>query len=246
MSDFLNRLAARTLGLSAVVQPIVPTMFAPSHPLEGIDSLPEVVGEGLENPPEKTLPSADPGLPTLPEPGRFFIEPHLDELPMSRRPEGVLRPIPRLEVKAGAIPATGDEAAPPTPVVATHRVVDATPATATKSTDANTAAEPKPVDAMRQAPREIRTAVPRTVAPRPPKSLPAVVTREGSRQTPAARRDQLASPEPQTPVIRITIGRIDVRAEFPAPASPPARARPAQAATLSLDEYLKQRQEGKR
>lgn len=48
----------------------------------------------------------------------------------------------------------------------------------------------------------------------------------------------------ESPVIRVTIGRVDVRAQFPAPApSPQRRARPA---TPSLNEYLKQRSEGKR
>lgn len=48
----------------------------------------------------------------------------------------------------------------------------------------------------------------------------------------------------ESPVIRVTIGRVDVRAQFPAPEpSPIRRARPA---TPSLNEYLKQRSEGKR
>jgi len=47
-------------------------------------------------------------------------------------------------------------------------------------------------------------------------------------------------------VIRVTIGRIDVRAEFPTPVSHDATARKVQSSTLSLDEYLQQRIEGKR
>jgi len=49
----------------------------------------------------------------------------------------------------------------------------------------------------------------------------------------------------ESPTIRITIGRVDVRALMPAPHSPislPARPKP----NLSLEDYLKQREEGKR
>jgi hypothetical protein len=47
------------------------------------------------------------------------------------------------------------------------------------------------------------------------------------------------------PVIRVTIGRVDVRAEFPATAPRPT-ARQTQTPTLSVEEYAKQRKEGKR
>jgi len=49
----------------------------------------------------------------------------------------------------------------------------------------------------------------------------------------------------ESPTIRITIGRVDVRALMPPPQPPisrPARPKP----NLSLDDYLKQREEGKR
>lgn len=52
-----------------------------------------------------------------------------------------------------------------------------------------------------------------------------------------------ATPSPEPPAIKVTIGRIEVRANAasqrpaPAPARPPSRPRPA----LSLDDYLKQR-----
>jgi hypothetical protein len=53
-----------------------------------------------------------------------------------------------------------------------------------------------------------------------------------------------AMPEP-APTIKITIGRVDVRAVTPAmPAARPAPARPSQ--VLSLEDYLKQREGGRR
>jgi hypothetical protein len=61
-----------------------------------------------------------------------------------------------------------------------------------------------------------------------------------------ARRVAAAATSPQAPSIRVTIGRIEVRAEFSTPAPAPAPARPARSSPLSLDDYLKQRREGKR
>ena len=55
-----------------------------------------------------------------------------------------------------------------------------------------------------------------------------------------------ARPAPEAPIIRVSIGRIDVRAEFAAATPSPAPARNARPASLSLDEYLKQRSEGRR
>ncbi|HKR94993.1 MAG TPA: hypothetical protein VJW55_06510, partial [Candidatus Angelobacter sp.] len=55
-----------------------------------------------------------------------------------------------------------------------------------------------------------------------------------------------ARPAPEAPIIRVSIGRIDVRAEFAAATPSPAPARNIRPAALSLDEYLKQRSEGRR
>lgn len=53
------------------------------------------------------------------------------------------------------------------------------------------------------------------------------------------------SPGSAAPVIRVTIGRVDVRAQFPAaPAAPSSR--PPRTLALSLEEYSKQRAGGKR
>ena len=63
---------------------------------------------------------------------------------------------------------------------------------------------------------------------------------------------QLGSPhplsapsEPAQPTIQVTIGRVEVRAVTP-PAPPARPPRPAPAPSLALDDYLKQRREGRR
>jgi hypothetical protein len=46
-------------------------------------------------------------------------------------------------------------------------------------------------------------------------------------------------------VVRVTIGRVDVRAQF-LPPTAPASPRQIRPAALTLDEYMKQRREGVR
>jgi hypothetical protein len=69
---------------------------------------------------------------------------------------------------------------------------------------------------------------------------------EFEQQAPIERRERRAEFEHQAPIVRVTIGRIEVRAEIATPAAAPPAAQPVRAPTLTLDEYLKQRQEGKR
>jgi hypothetical protein len=77
---------------------------------------------------------------------------------------------------------------------------------------------------------------PRMVRPRPNGHL-----ERGSRES------GVAAPGPPAPTIRVAIGRIEVRAITPPPTSPARRETPAlPSPALSLDDYLKQRNEGQR
>ena len=58
------------------------------------------------------------------------------------------------------------------------------------------------------------------------------------------REPRVAAPGPPAPTIRVAIGRIEVRAVTPPPARPPTPARTPP--SLSLDDYLKQRNGGQR
>jgi hypothetical protein len=59
---------------------------------------------------------------------------------------------------------------------------------------------------------------------------------------PVERRE---SADTAAPVVRVTIGRVEVRAELPSPKARAAAPR-TRSATTSLDDYLKQRAEGRR
>ena len=73
-----------------------------------------------------------------------------------------------------------------------------------------------------------------------------VVRREPAKLIPGEHESALTEPLPSPPAIRVTIGRVEVRAIVP-PTSPKPRTTPARRApALSLDDYIKQRNEGQR
>jgi hypothetical protein len=116
-------------------------------------------------------------------------------------------------------------------------------------------------DHFRQLPREIhprdeasgkaqpvndRSSEPRlapSVVPARPLITPTVVVAAAPPQPADIRRPQ---PQSEPPVIRVTIGRVDVRA-IASPPVPAAVSRPAARSTrLSLEDYLKERSGGRR
>jgi hypothetical protein len=60
-----------------------------------------------------------------------------------------------------------------------------------------------------------------------------------------AGREHHATVSASAPVVKVSIGRVEVRAEFPAPA-PRTSPQRSSSLSLSLDEYARQRREGKR
>lgn len=76
-----------------------------------------------------------------------------------------------------------------------------------------------------------------------PRTIPEGIERRGER---GPRGMRLPEPESPAPAIRVSIGRIEVRAITPPPAPLPRRERTARPAPPSLDDYLKQRGGGRR
>ena len=74
---------------------------------------------------------------------------------------------------------------------------------------------------------------------------PAATVRPRSRLTTARRAAPAKQIGDQPPAVRVTIGRIEVRAVVPPPQAPP-RPAPRGPAPLALDEYLEQRRSGRR
>lgn len=222
MSDFLGRMAGRALGTLPLSQPLIPSTFAPDA-----GALQPVVDEIAARP--ETSPAPPIRITPPPNPAR------LPEPPES----------------AAQIPMP-EQAIPAQPVVAGRREMSPTvPFHEQTREDAPASLASGPPAPLRQPPESPQVRL--TAPPEPHETLP--LPQQPSRAATAAassphleppRQVAVAPAESAPPVIRVTIGRIDVRAEFPpaaAPRSAPAR-RPAPA--LSLDDYLKQRIEGKR
>jgi hypothetical protein len=85
-----------------------------------------------------------------------------------------------------------------------------------------------------------KPSVPKVIRPN------VVIRREPAKLIPGEHESALTEPLPSPPTIRVTIGRVEVRAMLP-PKSPKPRTTPARRApALSLDDYIKQRNEGQR
>ena len=99
--------------------------------------------------------------------------------------------------------------------------------------------------------RQVPEAPPSTTSPQRP-LVPRVLRpniaarREPARPMPEEQEGALPELPSSPPTVRVTIGRVEVRAILP-PTSPPPRIPPARRGpALSLDDYLKQRNEGQR
>lgn len=215
MSEFLGNLAARALGLSAVARPR-PSLFEPRRTAPDPLALePEAVSS-----PQASRAEEAPQAPNRREQTRSTreVEPQQRQPKPSVEMEAEAPPIralraqrPPVRTRARPAPPRGDEPVS-TPILAETRARRAAPPPEPADVAAGQAigAEP-PVRPTRGAPEP-------SLAVRP--SFPAEL-----------RRDAPA------PTVRVTIGRIDVRA-VEAKEPPEPRKKPRPAPRISLDDYL--------
>lgn len=262
MANFLNRMAARALGSATAAQPVVPSLFTPGFGLAHNVAPRDTGPAGHDHEAEVTAVAA-PATPAAHQPARDATLPREWESPDSgiAGDTSVVSPgslfgeekaLPAIHPR-GLSPATAMTATEPAPLPAPgtaipdfqpdlvearllDRVLASTNTTDGNGTEADAGAMVGPVIAPQVMPA--RRSNPQTVGFGP--ALP------GRDRSGVSRRDQSGSAAPEPPVIRVTIGRIDVRAQFPAPAPSPVPARRTRPAALTLDDYLKQRSEGKR
>jgi hypothetical protein len=83
------------------------------------------------------------------------------------------------------------------------------------------------------------------VAEKIPQVRPAILRAPASRQSQRGEKISRKELAAERPVVRVTIGRIDVRAA-PAPAAPARKVREENRPRLTLDDYLQQRKKGAR
>jgi hypothetical protein len=237
MSDYLTRLAARALGRAEVVQPRLPSLFEAA-------ASPALDEHVIREAPPRDSGTIRPAPPW--SPGRPVAEPaspgDLSASPGGRpdMPSRV-RPAP----PADDAEPSSDAAPPPGTAAMFARDRDAA-----RARDAYDGAGLEDGRAERRDARPSPADVPPDLAqPVAPPRHRADATRSEARDAAPARglRPAVAVERPareNAPSVRVTIGRVEVRAVAPPPPRPaPARPR---APRLSLEEYVRLRDEGRR
>jgi hypothetical protein len=251
MSDFLARLAGRALGVTPVVQPVIAPAFA---------AVSSTGSDGYLG----ALAARDPG------PGKASVVTAATPKTPEREPDdGVVAPIEETALEDVQPHDHGLQRMRPRPprgepVVPAMISIDATATRQEIITgDASpTRATASPANFDDMPPRPASLTSGRMMAPPPaPKAMSAPKTLP--EPGPDASHGLIAAPRPlprraqrglrppaaggETPqIVRITIGRIDVRAEAASPPAARAASRKQENRGLSLDDYLKQRAEGRR
>jgi hypothetical protein len=269
MANFLNSLVARTLGVAHVARPVIATMFAPAPTLEPDNSAGEPVGQNSEDALKSTLPvsrkketSLDPDRPSgrapaaLPPP-EASRDPHPAQCEVvfedAARP--ALEGNPSLDwtkqtsaaaklttnTQAEPVPASGlgprkGAASEPTTMDRTARVSSIAQRTIPQLT----------VQTDLRLPGKVSARTPAEAAQERAKFVPLESAYGNRSEILAQGRSSSREQTHRAPIVRVTIGRVEVRAEFSNRGASQADAEEIRPATLALEEYLRQRKEGKR
>ncbi len=239
MSDYLTRLVERSLGVGEVVSPRLRSLFEPQDAVAG----PALVDEPIEVRDERLVPSPEHAPrsvrePTAPSPSAKESTPALPR----RRTE----PPHEIVVERERPAEPGSPRVTVEPAVSEREALARaeSPVPTLHPQDDHGGERPSP-----EPPRR-RTVVVRERQP-PPRSEPAA--RERRRDRVPTGPDEVRLPSPpalqpplvpayaapsEPPVVRVTIGRVDVRAVLPP--APAERTAPRRAPRMTLDEYLRQ------
>jgi hypothetical protein len=267
MSDFLSNLAAKNLNRAPIIQPRLLARFEPAPARRMPTSSPSFDPEALER--VESVESEVPRSPIVAQrhtPINSFspIEPQPRSIESPLRPASSLLRVepqtiaPRLPEPLRAEPrevvnVTEIRSVIERPVIhasTTERLIIEKEAQAPDRTTPpigaeTTAKSSPPEDHAAIRPRPIVTPViERIVQERGDRSQPPPIQTELTpRETSTVHKMEQAPPAAEPPTIHVTIGRIEVRATTPAV---PAKQAPRSSSALSLDEYLRSREGGKR
>lgn len=244
MSDYLNSLVTRTLGLAPVVQPRPASLFEPaaSGP---VSEATFAVAENAVGMPDNAPVTARMEQQPLDIPARTK-EPVVENFPVHAVPPPILLPtqvLPATTFLEGILDRESKREV---------RDQELSPrSTETNSTTSANEDRHQPTPFLIRPEVRIVSAANdgETVQPLP--STPALTpvtpnaTRADSLSQSRKLNAQAGDVREAAETVVVTIGRVDVRAIFPPPQAPPRAAR-TQPQPLSLDEYLKQRSEGRR
>jgi hypothetical protein len=275
MNDFLTRLAARALAPQPAIQPRTGSRFEPpatppgsAGPLRTARNEDLALEEPLEiesraddrRPLLSVPPKLKTELPALPNDDaprdRFApvapavrLSPALPNPPVVAVPAATVPPLPsRAEVVPAKAPAAaaaasrkGIESRSQPEEASAGSLRPAMPEQRRKPADDDALADPATSATHRAQTTRRAEGAPPVRQP----FAPAVVAAPVARSEPAAATRSLPHETPP-PTIRVTIGRIDVRAIAPSPAAATASRPGPAAARLSLEDYLQRRSGGRR
>jgi len=249
MSDYLHNLAARTLHLAPVVQPRLPSLFEPLNGAAGAALYPSLAVDrnkistppGVVNTRMQHGPLAFEAAGRTPGPNTGDAGSGKDFGSLrnanSRTDEFTVSPAETL------IPVAAHIASPEVSTKISQTPGKPVLSGSSERTESDTRVTigARPGELLRQGTRDVlevtekRAGAFRVTRP--------ATRRNGDRFLRQPNEAQASAAE-TAPTVNVTIGRVDVRAVFPQPQE--QRARRAQPAPMSLDEYLKQRSGGRK
>lgn len=253
MADFLTRVSQRAQGQAAAVRPIIAPMFAPppvggramqpapasslAQPFSEPEEIPfqtEREMRSLEHPPAPASLRRRSAFSAETEPAglRPSAQPGTERDPWQTGEQSGLRPAQSEHPAAAMVRPASASAVEP------ERDTPLVPLQPTQGSFGPAQVQERPL-AMPSAPQQpwpLRTRL---------ESAQPVEPGRGDPLPRGPQAKEVSEPAP-APVIRVTIGRVEVRAMMPPPRQP-ARPAPSQpATTLSLEAFLKQRNGGER
>jgi len=228
MKHFLARLVERARGTARRIEPIIASRFAPPPPSD----------IAIENESRET--QSEP----RPAPAEAKLVRKTQSEPRPVPAEAKLVPKPDAAIRSESVSTPAETTDVPIEIVRETLLVpefqEQVPPLVVRQTDSQRNAQPTQINAIALEKNE-------ATKPKTPRASRATPRRAQSRAF--LSKTVLASlpdePRDQAPIVRVTIGRIDVRAA-PAPPPPPRKAAGPAPPVLTLDAYLKERKEGRR
>jgi hypothetical protein len=240
MSDYLNSLVSRTLRLGPVVQPRLASFFEPVSP--GPANAPAMEVSETRSPRETFAP------PTAERPDRPMQNHEANvESRSANEPAGVVLQSRPLFAPLLPAPSMPPPVLPINDTEGIREVFDLPPHAAEADSPAIEKRDNATPSRIKPEVRIVSAASDRDQSQSltAPASSPIVTyAAPPVPSSPVGRVNTQAPAEPPETVV-VTIGRVDVRAVF-APPQPAPRSNRVQQQAMSLDEYLKQRSEGRR
>ena len=234
MSDFLGRLAARTLGAAPLAQPLGRNIFAPGADQPAQDGIIESVSNSQRS--ENYSPART---------GPSVVSPARERPPVTgNRSDAPETTFSVVDLRADFEPDLNTEMLSPIGLADAHSGVSIH-ADLKRRDAVDVSAETQSIHTGKQdLQNDFLSPVTGLLVPsanRQREAFPASLSFPGDFSNP----ERSANASSSAPVVKVSIGRVEIRAEFPAAVKKTSPQR-SPSLGLSLDEYARLRREGKR